>query len=104
MVSSENEGISVTIPVIFLLEQTLHDIIDRVLETHQQAEKEDFLVSRGPLYLDTIPVSPQQVHEEYEEKMHGCHGGDQEKEDMEQFSRGGFYPLQTQRLIRLKVR
>lgn len=51
----------VKIPVVLLLERTLHAIIDRALEAQQQEEEEDFLVSYDPLNPNTVPVRPQQV-------------------------------------------
>lgn len=42
--------------------------MDRALEAQKQEEEADFLVSHGLLNPDTIPVRPQQVHEEHEEE------------------------------------
>lgn len=55
MASYDNAGISVTISVVFLLEQTLHGLIDGALEIQQQEEDNDFLLSQGLLYGDTSP-------------------------------------------------
>ena len=66
--SRDNACISDTIPVVLLLEQTLHGNMDRALEAEQQEEKEDFLYSQGPLYADTIVSMPQNTQEEREEE------------------------------------
>lgn len=92
MVGCHNTGISVTIPVVFLLEQTLSGIIDRALEAHQQEEVEDYPLFQGPLNPDTIPVRPQQVQEEQE---YGCHDGIQKEGHMGQVFRDGFNPAHT---------
>ena len=64
MVSRDSACISDTIPVVFLLEQTLRGIMDRALEAEQQEEEEDFLSSQGPLYPDTIIPMSQNTQEE----------------------------------------
>ena len=46
MVSRDDACISDTIPLVFLLEHTLHGIIDRPLEAEQQEEEEGFLSSQ----------------------------------------------------------
>lgn len=53
--------INITIPVVFLLEQTLCGITDWPLEAHQQEREEDFLVSQSPLNSDSIPVRKQKA-------------------------------------------
>ena len=67
MVSRDDACISDTIPLVFLLEHTLHLIMDRALEAEQWEEEEDFLSSQGPLYADIIPEGPQNTEEEEEE-------------------------------------
>ncbi|PIO22405.1 hypothetical protein AB205_0174330 [Aquarana catesbeiana] len=68
MVTRDNACISDTIPVVFLLEQTLHSLMDRAIKAEQQEEGEDFLSSQGSLYTDTILSMPQNTQEEKEEK------------------------------------
>ncbi|PIO14637.1 hypothetical protein AB205_0000860 [Aquarana catesbeiana] len=64
MVGRDNVCISDTIPVVFLLEQTLCGIMDRALEAEQREVEEDFLSSQGPLYADTILAMPHNTQEE----------------------------------------
>lgn len=49
-------------------------------------------------YIQILNKWTQQVQKEHEnEEQNGCHGSDQEEEeDMEQASNGGFHPSQTQ--------
>lgn len=45
MMSSDSACISDTVPLVHLLEHTLHGIMDRALEAEQREEEEDFLTS-----------------------------------------------------------
>ena len=67
MVSSDSACISETVPLIHLLEHTLHGIMDRALEAEQREEEEDFLTSQGPLYPDSVPACPPITQEEEED-------------------------------------
>ena len=69
MVSSDSACIIETVPLIHMLEHTLHGIMDRGLEAEQRDE-EDFLTSQGPLYPDSGPACLPNTEEE--EKGEDC--------------------------------
>ncbi|PIO35289.1 hypothetical protein AB205_0086490 [Aquarana catesbeiana] len=95
MVSCDSACISDTIPVVFLLEQTLRGIMERALGAEQQ-EEEDFLSSQGPLYPDTIIPMSQNTQEERGEEDEEEHSdtfiGFEEEEDMRQSVSDGSNP------------
>ncbi|XP_077321726.1 zinc finger BED domain-containing protein 6-like isoform X1 [Lithobates pipiens] len=99
MVSRDNACISDTIPVVFLLEHTLHGIMDRALEAEQREEEEDFLSSQGPLFADTILAMPQNTQEEEEEDSGSC-GGIEAEDDICQSLKDGFQSPETLGVVR----
>lgn len=93
MMSFDNDGIRVSISLVYLLQQTLHGIIDRALEAQQEQEEEDSLRFQSLLFPESISVRHYQVQVEHEEEEYGCWSGIQQ-ENTEQVSKGGFQSLE----------
>ncbi|XP_068113518.1 zinc finger BED domain-containing protein 6-like [Hyperolius riggenbachi] len=98
MVNSNSVSMSVTIPLLFLLDHTLRGIIDRALET-QQGEDEDTLLSQAqqgnlPSASSAVMRGQQEAEDMYEEEeeLLGAVG---EEEETVQSSSGGFHASQT---------
>lgn len=62
-----NVYISITIPVVFLLEHTMHGIIDWTFEAQQPEEEENWCL-RAYFILIHTPVWPQQAQKENNEQ------------------------------------
>lgn len=98
MVHHDNAYISSTIPVVLLLEHTMHSITNRVLEAQQQ-KKEDYLASQGQLYSNDIPVRTQQSQDLHEVvKEYSC-CGDIEEDDMGKAFKSEFCLSQNQEVV-----
>lgn len=58
--SINEAGISNTIPLVFLLDHTLHDVMDWALEAQYKEEEEDFMLSQSQqviLSTASIPLA-----------------------------------------------
>lgn len=83
--SCDNVSISSNFFLVFLLDHTLHTIINSHFQAQKQEQEKDFLLSQ--LHQDAFLVRPQQVKEEDEE--FGCQGGVEEEDMRIQYGQGG---------------
>ena len=102
MMSSDSACISYTVPLVYLLEHTLNEIIDRALEAEQREKEEDFLTSQGPLYPDSVPACLPITQEEDDEEEEDCVSMELEPstQHQQQSSRDQLQSQETHGLVR----